>query len=357
MLRVAARGRARELVADLAHATRLTRPQGLTRDRITVVTFHRVLPEQLRRLYPLPGLVVTPEELDWFLRYFAEHYACGPLTATMDRWASGEPSARPRLAITFDDAQLDNYVHALPVLERHGLLASFYAPVDHVESGEAMWFDRLAFTVMHAIETGEPARSELARHLPVPLVDDRTPVETARDVLGRVKGLTDGERTRMMEAVDDASGARPVPEWAGMMTWEHLRALYQRGHEIGSHSMSHPILPRCDDGRLEHEVRASRERLEEALDATVSSFCYPNGDCDERVARQVERAGYRYAVTTRHGTNRRGASELELRRCDMTREGVAVQSGEASEARLAWRLSPMSQWLLDAEDAYRRRLR
>ncbi|HEX8118701.1 MAG TPA: polysaccharide deacetylase family protein, partial [Pyrinomonadaceae bacterium] len=85
--------------------------------------------------------------------------------------------------------------------------------------------------------------------------------------------------------------------------------------ELGSHTVSHPILTTTDDAQLEAELRGSRARLEEELRRTVNLFCYPNGACDARVRREAERAGYACAVTTVPGLNdRRGADPLTLRR-------------------------------------------
>ena len=43
----------------------------------------------------------------------------------------------------FDDGSLDNYGHALPVLDQLSLKASFYIPVDLVEQRVCPWHDRL----------------------------------------------------------------------------------------------------------------------------------------------------------------------------------------------------------------------
>jgi peptidoglycan/xylan/chitin deacetylase (PgdA/CDA1 family) len=69
---------------------------------------------------------------------------------------------------------------------------------------------------------------------------------------------------------------------------------------IGSHTLSHPILPTIDDETLEREVRDSRRVLEQRLGRTIDLFCYPNGTQDERVHAAVARH-YRAAVTTRYG--------------------------------------------------------
>jgi peptidoglycan/xylan/chitin deacetylase (PgdA/CDA1 family) len=124
------------------------------------------------------------------------------------------------------------------------------------------------------------------------------------------------------------------------MNWEQLRDLAGRGHEVGSHSLSHPLLPTVGDAELERESAGSRARLEAQLGVSCESFCYPNGDCDGRVVAAVRRAGYARAVTTAWGPNTAGADPLRLTRCDLQGTHARDRSGALSAPRLAFRLSP-----------------
>src|SRR5262245_37847600 len=97
------RHRIREFSSKLLWALGSTKPARAGRDRLTAVTFHRVLPEGHRREYPYPGLAVSPEELSWFLAFFRRHYEIDPLNTALARWTAGDAAGRPRMAITFDD--------------------------------------------------------------------------------------------------------------------------------------------------------------------------------------------------------------------------------------------------------------
>jgi peptidoglycan/xylan/chitin deacetylase (PgdA/CDA1 family) len=78
--------------------------------------------------------------------------------------------------------------------------------------------------------------------------------------------------------------------------WDDLRELTDRGWEVGSHTVSHPLLTALDDATLEHELTCSRDRIVEQL-GSCEAMAYPYGQADTRVAAAAARAGYRTAVT------------------------------------------------------------
>lgn len=74
-----------------------------------------------------------------------------------------------------------------------------------------------------------------------------------------------------------------------------LRDLVHRGHEVASHSLTHPQPFRTlDDAALREELVTSRGRLSAASGKEVVGFRAPAWDADARVLRQVGTAGYRY---------------------------------------------------------------
>jgi peptidoglycan/xylan/chitin deacetylase (PgdA/CDA1 family) len=302
-----------DVAGELLWRTGVSHPARRHADHLTIVTFHRVLPASLRQRYPFPGLSVTPEELRFCLNHFRRHYRCLPLSEAHGRWLQPDPHAPPLLAVTFDDGTLDNHEFALPVLRDAGMRATFFVPVDAVTTGDPLWHDRAGFAVLGR-GRGDP--TETVVHM---------------------KRLDPIARQRTLEAM---AGGSPLPPWAGMMTWDHVRALADAGHEIGSHSMSHAILPQCARTQKRHELATSRRLLERHLGRPVPTIAYPNGDVDEETERLAAEAGYALGVTTRWGTNPPGARPLALHRCDMdARRLRRASDGALHGPRLAWRLS------------------
>jgi peptidoglycan/xylan/chitin deacetylase (PgdA/CDA1 family) len=133
--------------------------------------------------------------------------------------------------VTFDDA-FRSVLDALPVLERHGVRATIFACTAFATCGRAF------------------------------------PV-----AVGRGDGVVSESHLRTL-------------------TWDELREVVERGHEVGSHTVSHPRLTRISDRELGRELTESREQLESELRRPCRFLAYPYGDHDGRARAAARKAGY-----------------------------------------------------------------
>ena len=101
---------------------------------------------------------------------------------------------------------------------------------------------------------------------------------------------------------------------SGYMTVTQVREMDAGGVTVGAHSRTHPDLRACSAQELEREVRGSKEDLEELLGKPVTSFAYPVGLLNERVATAVAAAGFSSAVTSRPGWWRPRTGALRIPR-------------------------------------------
>jgi peptidoglycan/xylan/chitin deacetylase (PgdA/CDA1 family) len=79
------------------------------------------------------------------------------------------------------------------------------------------------------------------------------------------------------------------------LTWADVRAMADLGHEIGSHTVSHPNMARVDLEQARRELVDSREALEDQLGRPVRWFAYPFGGRNDFRAERlplVYAAGY-----------------------------------------------------------------
>lgn len=94
-----------------------------------------------------------------------------------------------------------------------------------------------------------------------------------------------------------------------------LIELSEMGMEIGSHGVTH--LPLTSSPDVQKELIESKDKLEQTIGKPVSSFCYPFGKFNRKVAISARSAGYRLARTT--------VGFMIVRRFDRFRMPVTVQ--------------------------------
>ena len=76
-----------------------------------------------------------------------------------------------------------------------------------------------------------------------------------------------------------------------------LRSIYE-GHEVATHSVTHPDLTKLSDDAIIREIEDDRIKLSELVGYDVVGHAYPFGTCDRRVADILDtRTGVKYART------------------------------------------------------------
>lgn len=80
---------------------------------------------------------------------------------------------------------------------------------------------------------------------------------------------------------------------AKFLGWDELRALQVAGHSVQSHGWSHKFLTSCSEAELAHELRESRQSLEDTLGTAIEELSVPGGRWDRRVIQACAAAGYR----------------------------------------------------------------
>lgn len=79
---------------------------------------------------------------------------------------------------------------------------------------------------------------------------------------------------------------------APLLSWAEVRELAHSGFTFGSHTLTHPQLPRLDDKQVAREIRQSKAIMEDQLGVEVNLFSYPYTNSDLRIQRMVTESGY-----------------------------------------------------------------
>jgi len=229
--------------------------------------------------------------LERLLRYARRFFDVVPLARIGRDAAAGDVRFRRQIAITFDDGLRNNVAVAYPILRRLGLPATFFICPQLVEERRWIWSHEARARLRFLGLPG--ARVEEMKKLPF------------------YERIT--EEAKLREASRAWKPRAAESEAYDLASWEELRSLDPALVTIGSHTLTHPILPSLDDAALEREVGGSRRLLEARLERPVELFAYPNGDHDAR-SLACARRHYAAAVTVEEGFVREGADALRLPR-------------------------------------------
>jgi peptidoglycan/xylan/chitin deacetylase (PgdA/CDA1 family) len=207
----------------------------------------------------------------------------------LDELAAGR-RIEPTVFLTFDDGFRDNHETVLPLLREYGMRAFVFVLPPLLATGGAFEWPEM--------------RADLDRH-----------AATMRSV-----------------------------------EWPMLEEMKEGGFEVGSHTLTHPHLPRLGGEELREQLSQSRAALVERL-GSCDTLAYPFGECSPEVAAAAAECGYRYAFTLPTVSGQRRATPLTIPRVNVDYRD--------DERRFAAKLSRWGRRLLlsSAVGALRRRRR
>ncbi|MBT4310635.1 MAG: polysaccharide deacetylase family protein [Anaerolineae bacterium] len=106
---------------------------------------------------------------------------------------------------------------------------------------------------------------------------------------------------------DNSTTASPL------LDWKQVKRLSEEGVDFGSHTCSHPHLPRLSSELIYHELVESKKCLETELGCEIPFLAYPYGESNSEVCRIAMKAGYDAACGVI--TGKRGSFNLWRRPC------------------------------------------
>lgn len=278
------------------------------KSRLSVLIFHRVLPEP----DPLFPDEMHARRFDELCGWLAAWFNVLPLDKAVQCLHACTLPARAA-CITFDDGYADNHHVAMPILQRHGLTATFFIATGFLDGGR-MWNDTLIEAVRGCkLGVLDLSSLGLGRHTLGTVVAQQAAIKA---LIGQIKYRPVQERIHLAEAVAKLAMAR-LPQNL-MLTSAEVKAMRDAGMKIGAHTVSHPILASLSEEEACQEIGESKRFLEHLLGERISVFAYPNGkpgaDYSPQSVEVVRRCGFDAAVSTQWGASGVCDDPLQIRR-------------------------------------------
>jgi peptidoglycan/xylan/chitin deacetylase (PgdA/CDA1 family) len=252
-----------ELIALLLRATMIPviMREVFQRNKVTIILYHRI-PARL---------------FEKHLQYLLKRYSIISLeefTKAKKRGNMKKLPAKP-IIITFDDGAKMNR-ELQEVLQRYIVPVTIFVCSDIVGTNRHFWFSY---------------RNKIKKDL---------------------KTIADTERLKLLSQV--GFDEKRDYDTSEALSEEEIADLINVGVSIQSHTLTHPILPMCDDLKAEIEITKSKFDLEKKFGIKVDYFSYPNGNYLPRDIDICERSGYLAAVTVDLGFNDINTNLYKLKR-------------------------------------------
>jgi peptidoglycan/xylan/chitin deacetylase (PgdA/CDA1 family) len=270
------------------------------RDRLAIVMFHGVEDEPLSpACWHVLGAALYRRQLE----YVSKHFNVLALEEALDRLAAGTLPPRA-LAITFDDGTRNLATHAVPVLRDLKLPAAVFLATGPMGGDETLWPDRLWLAIARTTATEIDLAALGLGVRPLRGAPRRGAVYAA--AVDRLKDLADAQRIAVLDEILDALGYRDGDGGPfRMLSWAEAREIVSGGLvTLYPHSVTHPILARCNDDKVEREITDSCAAVERETGRVPTIFAYPNGrpqDFDGRAKDVLRGRGVRWALSTAAG--------------------------------------------------------
>jgi peptidoglycan/xylan/chitin deacetylase (PgdA/CDA1 family) len=180
------------------------------------------------------------------------------------------------LIITFDDGHIRNH-EMLPVIRKYNIPITIFACSSIVNTNRHYWFK--------------------FKHESISIPELRRKSNVERLYILSKAGFEQDKEFDEPQALQKA----------------HIDEM-KHNVNIQSHTMFHPILPKCKDSEARLEIFSSKRMLESEYGLRINAISYPHGDYSERDIVLSKQAGYKCGVTVDFGYNTINTDLFRLKR-------------------------------------------
>lgn len=222
---------------------------------------------------------------------------------------------KPRVVFTVDDGYSDAVEIAGPAFAEFDCPVTCFVAPYIVEKKEWYWWDKVDYIIKHS--ESESLEIHLANgNLSYPVTSQSERRKAYDAICSLIKRLPSSHVSPLIsQLAKKASVTFPAhaPAEYSTLSWSDIRKAESAGWRFGPHSMTHPLLSRCEDDQAQWEITESIAVLRRETHQPSNVFCYPVGqkvDFGEREVKIVQGAGLRFALSAIPGGLKWGSAIL-----------------------------------------------
>ncbi|WP_444995800.1 polysaccharide deacetylase family protein [Aliikangiella sp. IMCC44359] len=280
-----------------------------------VLMYHRIITDNKAEDPYQLGMCVNGKNFNQQIKYLKKKFEILTVSEVVHCLKNKKPLPKNVVSITFDDGYKDNLTNAAPILKNHGIHASLYVATD-IFKERVFWWDR---TIQIFSEARSSEFSIELKDGPQNFKANRSGLES---LLLKLWLETEDSKERIIQKLLDEN---PITTDLThlYLNKSELKQITEQHFEIGAHTCSHPNLELLKDDEIMLELSESKAYLEKILEENVDGFAYPGGYIRDDSVNLLERAGFKYALTTVSGINRFEQNEFLIKRMGMPNSSIS----------------------------------
>lgn len=211
-----------------------------------------------------PSKALFENTVKWFLKRKYRFISVNELTLILQTQKKFPSSC---VVFTVDDGWRENKENIFAVAEKYKIPVTLFATVDPIDKQEGFWWSYISKAYQKKL---------------IPQT-----VQKLKTVPNSFRKKTVLHTKQLISIQGEA------------VTIEDLKEMnHHSSMNIGSHTLSHPILTKCSEELARREIIESKNVLEKWINHPITSFAYPNGNYSTREIDILKENGYEIAFST-----------------------------------------------------------
>lgn len=239
---------------------------------VLVLMYHRINDEVGENL---GGLTVSISNFEEQLIYFKNHFQ---LLKLDEDWNSLKKTG---LVVTFDDGYADNFLNALPLLEKHQIPATIFVTTLNINTKNEFWWDRLVADYSYCAE---------AVYIPNQINKVNKSDLVYKDITDKVHKMSNEDKEKWLVTFEKLNQITFLPRQEfRSLTHEELKTLANHPLvTLGVHTHNHYSLGTLTYEQQKKELYLSVEKLNDLDLNSIKYLALPHGSYNTDTFKIIE---------------------------------------------------------------------